>query len=149
MAFSSPDSSRWISSEGHSWDDREAGKYTVAMGHMPTAVPYWTAGCVTTSCPLAVSSTYWKSRDGESTDKTSILPFLVVGHNHLAILLSSSQLSTIPNFFWNFDAICHNSGDISISGFGSHFQLSVIIGIAFELAVVENPMFAVEFWQYL
>jgi len=30
----------------------------------------------------------------------------------------------------NFDAVCHISRDISISGFDGHFRLSVIIGIA-------------------
>jgi len=31
---------------------------------------------------------------------------------------------------WNFHCTCHRFGDISISGFGRHFRLSVIIGIS-------------------
>jgi len=56
-------------------------------------------------------------------------------------------------YHWNFDAICHSSRDISISGFGGHFRLSIIRVLEstrdtlFELAVVENLRFAVGTWM--
>ena len=56
----------------------------------------------------------------------SILLFPVIGrcHNHLGALLLNSSWSKTQNCRWNFDAICHSSRDISISGLGGHIAIS-------------------------
>ena len=58
-----------------------------------------------------------------------------------------------PICCWNFNAVCHSFRDISISGFGGHFRLSVIIGIvqrhslrASQVVMSKTKGLPLEFW---
>ena len=65
------------------------------------------------------------SRDINISSLAATLPFPVIDRyrNHLAPLLSSSPWPKMPDLPLEFRR-CHNSRDISISGFGGHITIS-------------------------
>jgi len=84
-----------------------------------------------------------------------MLLFPVVGNcrNHLTTLyLGSARHGRKPlTCRWNFDAICCSSSGVTIFGFGAHVAISgcrsmlqSLVDTVCELALVENPRFAVE-----
>jgi len=60
--------------------------------------------------------------------------------------LSQSKIRNTPLKF--FDVICHRFRDISISGFGGHFPLSIISRIAQGLCLKTLGL-PLKFWRYL
>ena len=72
------------------------------------------------------------SRDVIIFGLLAISTFPVVGHCciYFPTLFYTCTWSYIPQCRWNFNCTFRSFTDISISGFGLHFRLSLIIGIA-------------------
>jgi len=94
-----------------------------ARRHRKTGISRWNLDAI---CP--------SSRDVIISGFGAISTFPVVGHccTYLPTLFYTYTWSyTIPQICrWNFNCTFHSLRDISISGFGRHFRLSLIIGIA-------------------